>query len=33
MGKLYVVGFGPGGYEDMTQKAADVIKKADVVTG
>ena len=33
MGKLYVVGFGPGGYEHMTQKAADVIKKADVVTG
>ena len=33
MGKLYVVGFGPGGYEHMTAKAIDVIKKADVVTG
>ena len=33
MGKLYVVGFGPGGYEHMTQKAIDVISNADVVTG
>lgn len=33
MGKLYVVGFGPGGYEHMTQKAIDVIHAADVVTG
>lgn len=33
MGKLYVVGFGPGGYEHMTQKCVDVIQKADVVTG
>lgn len=33
MGKLYVVGFGPGGYEHMTAKAIDVIEKADVVTG
>ncbi len=33
MGKLYVVGFGPGGYEHMTAKAIDVIKKADVITG
>ena len=33
MGKLYVVGFGPGGYEHMTSKAIDVIEKADVVTG
>ena len=33
MGKLYVVGFGPGGYEHMTAKAIEVIKKADVVTG
>lgn len=33
MGKLYAVGFGPGGYEHMTQKAIDVIKTADVVTG
>ena len=26
MGKLYVVGFGPGGYEHMTEKAIEVIK-------
>ena len=26
MGKLYAVGFGPGGYEHMTAKAIDVIK-------
>ena len=31
MGKLYAVGFGPGGYEHMTAKAIDVIKNADVV--
>ena len=28
MGKLYAVGFGPGGYEHMTAKAIDVIKNA-----
>lgn len=33
MGKLYAVGFGPGGYEHMTQKAVDVINHADVITG
>ena len=33
MGKLYAVGFGPGGYEHMTAKAIDVIEKADVITG
>lgn len=33
MGKLYAVGFGPGGYEHMTQKAIDVIKNADKVVG
>lgn len=33
MGKLYAVGFGPGGYEHMTQKAINVIKEADVITG
>ncbi len=33
MGKLYVVGFGPGGYEHMTAKCIEVIHKADVVTG
>ena len=32
MGKLYVVGFGPGGKEHMTVKAVEFIEKADVVT-
>ncbi len=32
-GKLHVVGFGPGGREHMTFKAAEVIENADVVTG
>ena len=32
-GKLHVVGFGPGGHEHMTFKAAQVIQDADVVTG
>ena len=33
MGKLYAVGFGPGGYEYMTQRCIDVIRSADVITG
>ena len=33
MGKLYAVGFGPGGYEHMTQRAIDVINSVDIVTG
>lgn len=33
MGKLYAVGFGPGGYEHMTTKAIEAIKNADIVTG
>lgn len=32
-GRLHVVGFGPGGKEHMTFKAAEVIGSADVVTG
>ncbi len=32
-GRLHVVGFGPGGKEHMTFKAAEVIQNADVVTG
>ncbi len=32
-GKLSVVGFGPGSYGDMTIRAADAIKNADIVTG
>lgn len=33
MAKLYVVGFGPGGYDDMTHKAEEAILAADVVMG
>lgn len=33
MSKLYVVGFGPGGYDHMTHKAAEAIRMADVVMG
>ncbi|MDR1690229.1 MAG: precorrin-3B C(17)-methyltransferase [Candidatus Methanoplasma sp.] len=32
-GKLSIVGFGPGSKEDMTFRAAEVIEKADIVTG
>ena len=32
-GRLHVVGFGPGGKDDMTFRAARVIEEADVVTG
>lgn len=33
MSKLYVVGFGPGGYDHMTVKAVRVIESADIITG
>lgn len=33
MGKLYVAGFGPGGYEHMTEKCIRVLREADVITG
>lgn len=33
MNKLYVVGIGPGGYEQMTVRAAAVLKKCDVIAG
>ena len=32
-GRLHVVGFGPGGKDDMTFRAASVIENADIVTG
>ena len=32
-GRLHVVGFGPGGKEHMTFKAAETIQNADIVTG
>jgi precorrin-3B C17-methyltransferase len=33
MGKLYVVGIGPGGKEHMTLKALETIQKCDVIVG
>lgn len=33
MAKLYVVGIGPGGLDNLTYKAAEVIKKCQVVVG
>ena len=33
MAKLYVVGIGPGGRENMTVKAVDTIKECDVIVG
>ena len=31
--KIYVVGIGPGAYEQMTVKAADVLRQSDVIIG
>ena len=31
--KLYVVGFGPGGYESMTVNAVETIKSCDLIVG
>ena len=33
MAKLYVVGIGPGGRENMTLKAVEAIRKCDVIVG
>lgn len=33
MGKLYVIGIGPGGLEHMTLKAKEAIEKSDVIVG
>lgn len=33
MGKIYVVGIGPGGYEDMTIRAAAVMENCEVIVG
>lgn len=33
MAKLYVVGIGPGGRENMTLKAIETIKKCDIIVG
>lgn len=33
MGKLFVVGLGPGGVEQMTKRAVDALNSCDVITG
>ncbi len=33
MEKIYVVGIGPGAYEQMTVKAAETLKKCEVIVG
>ena len=33
MSKLYVVGIGPGSYENMTQRAQEALKNADILIG
>ena len=33
MSKLYVVGIGPGGYEQMTVKAVKVLEECDIIVG
>lgn len=33
MGKLYVVGIGPGGYENMTLRAVKVIENSEIIVG
>ena len=33
MNKIYVVGIGPGAYEQMTIKAANVLKSCDTIIG
>lgn len=33
MAKLYIIGIGPGGLENMTLKAVDRIKKSEVIVG
>ena len=33
MSKIYVVGIGPGEYEQMTIKAANALKNCDIIVG
>ena len=33
MNKIYVVGIGPGGREQMTERAAEALKASDVIIG
>ena len=33
MGKIYVVGLGPGNKENMTFRAYDVLKNSDIIIG
>ncbi len=32
-GKLYVVGIGPGSYEDMTIRAVNALKDSEIIVG
>jgi precorrin-3B C17-methyltransferase len=33
MGKLYVIGIGPGGIEHMSLRAKEVVEKSDIIVG
>ena len=33
LNKIYVVGIGPGAYEQMTVAAADILRKCEVIVG
>ena len=33
LGKIYVVGIGPGSYENMTQRAQEALRTCDVIVG
>ena len=33
MSKIYVVGIGPGSYENMTQRAQEALRACDVIVG
>ena len=33
MGKLYVIGIGPGGLEHMTLRAKDAIEESNIIIG
>ena len=33
MGKLYVIGIGPGGLDEMTLRAVKAIEESDIIVG
>ena len=33
MSKIYVIGIGPGAYEQMTMRAAEALRRCDVIVG